>query len=94
MTLLDDKLAKQTLFERIVDPLMNSRRWVIVAATTFAISVLISPVVAYFLFAYFTAKEGPWWLDPMVSVWSLSLFLSGSALLLLGLAKLMESRRD
>jgi hypothetical protein len=94
MTLLDGKFAKQTLLERIVDPLMNSRRLVIVAAATFAISVLATPVVIYFAFAYFTAKEGPWWLEPMMSVWSLSILLSGSALLLLRLAKLMESRRD
>jgi hypothetical protein len=63
MTLLDGKFAKQTLLERIVDPLMNSRRLVIVAAATFAISVLATPVVIYFAFAYFTAKEGPWWLE-------------------------------
>jgi hypothetical protein len=94
MTLLDSKLAKQTLLERIIDPLMNNRRLVLVAAATFAISVLTTPVVFYFAFAYLTAKEGPWWLDPMMGVWSLSLFLSGSALLLLGLAKLIEIRRD
>jgi hypothetical protein len=78
MTLLDGKLAKQSLFERIADPLMNSRRLAIIAAAIFATSVLTTPVVFYFAFAYFTAKEGPWWLDPMMSVWSLCLFLSGS----------------
>jgi len=73
---------------------MNGRRLVIIAAAIFATSVLTTPVVFYFAFAYFTAKEGPSWLDPMMSVWSLCLFLSGSSLLLLGLAKFMGNRRD
>ncbi len=93
MTFLDGQLEKQPLFERILDALMSMNRgFVYAAASIFSICLLTTPVIFYISFAYFTAREAPWWFDPLMNTWFLLLFLSGVVLGILGLAKLIGSR--
>jgi hypothetical protein len=90
MTLLDGQIAKPTWLDRIA----NFRLLVIFTVTMFALCVLTSPLLVYISFAYFTAKEGPWWLDPATYIWVLSFTLSTFILLLLGVVTYMQARQD
>jgi hypothetical protein len=94
MSLLDGQLKKQSFFDRVIDRFMNEARFLNVVLTVFFSSILLAPVVVYFSFAYFTAKVGPWWLDVITNLDFLGFFLSGSALVVFGLAKMIGNRRN
>jgi len=94
MTLLDGQIGKQSRLGAALDSLMDFRRLVFAALITLVIFVVTTPAVFYFGFAYFTAKTAPWWVDALMGVWALSLFLGCSAFLILGLAKFIGNRED
>jgi hypothetical protein len=94
MGILDGQLGKQSFFDAVLERFTNEARLLTVIFTVFFGSVLLAPVVIYFDFAYFTAKVAPWWLDFITNLDVLCFLLSGSALVIFGLAKIIGSRRN
>jgi hypothetical protein len=94
MGILDGQFAKQTLLSSLADRFTDAGSLLLIAVVIFAISILSTPIIIYFDFAYFTATIGPWWLDALTNLNILAFLLSGLAILLLGLAKLMADRKD
>jgi hypothetical protein len=94
MGILDGQVAKQTLLSALADRFIDARRLLHIAAIIFVISILLTPIIIYFNFAYFTAAVGPWWLDVVTGLNILAFLLSGLAILLLGLARLMADHKD
>lgn len=94
MSLLDGQLGKQSFVDLLIDRVVDLDRFFRIAIGVFATSILLMPVVIYFCFAYFTATVGPWWLDVITGLNISAFLLSGLALLVFGLAKLMARRED
>jgi hypothetical protein len=92
MSLLDGQLGKTSLIDALVDRLPNINRLFRIAVAVFALSILQTPIVIYFCFAYFTATASPLWLDVITGLNILSFLVGGGATLALGLAKLMARR--
>jgi hypothetical protein len=90
MSLLDGQVAKPGLLDRIA----NFRLLIIIASVVFIASILAIPFIFFVSFAYFTAKEGPWWLDFVSGIWALSLIGSAFVLLLLLIVRYKQIRQD
>jgi hypothetical protein len=94
MTLLDGSLGKRSFIERVLDPVLDSKRLLAISGIVCALCLLASPVVMFIDFRNFTAKVGPWWLDVLNYSWALGLVFSGAVLVLLLLAKAIGTRSD
>ena len=94
MGLIDEQPGKQPIAQALFDRFGDLDRLFRIALWVFVSSVLLTPVVIYFNFAYFTAKAAPWWLEVVTALNISAFLLGGLAILVLGLAKLMASRRD
>ena len=92
MSLLDGQLGKQSLLDKVVGRLGDINRLFRLSITVFVTSILLTPVVIYFCFRYFTATVSPWWLDVIASLNFFAFLLSGLATLVLGLAKAFDKR--
>ena len=94
MSLLDGQLRKPSFIEGILDRLPDVNRLFAIALGIFALSVLQTPIIIYFSFAYFTASASPLWLDVITGLNIFAFLMGGAAALALGIAKMMERRRD
>ena len=92
MGILDGQVGEQTRLSSLVDRFLDIDRLIRGSIMIFVASVLMTPVVIYFSFRYFTASAAPWWLDVITGLNISAFLLSGGALLILGLAKLMAKR--
>jgi hypothetical protein len=94
MTILDGSLPKRSVMERIIDPVLKLERLLAYAGSVCAICVLATPAVLFLDFRYFTTTEGPWWLNVIDYCWALGFLFSAAVLVLLLLAKSIDSRSD
>jgi hypothetical protein len=93
MGILDGQLGRTSLIERIIDRIPDINRLFNIAIAVFALSILQTPIIVYFCFAYFTATASPLWLDVITGLNILAFLAGSTATLVLGIAKMMERRR-
>ena len=94
MSLLDGQPGKASLWDSFSERFLDVNRLFKIALIIFATSVLLTPFVIGWNFAYFTAKVAPWWLDVITGLNILAFLLSGFILGALGIRKLMANRQD
>jgi hypothetical protein len=94
MSLLDGQLGKASLWDSFSERYLEVNRLFRIALTVVATSVLLTPFVIGWNFAYFTAKVAPWWLDVITGLNILAFLLGGFILGALGIAKLMANRQN
>ncbi len=94
MGILDGQVGKASLWDSFSERYLEASRLFRIALTVFITSVLLTPVVIWCNFAYFTAKAAPWWLDVITGLNIFAFLLGGFILGALGIAKIMANRQD